>query len=107
MSGVLHAWAERTPEAPALVEDGRALSYREAAQAVSAAAQWLRERAVRPGDRVVIVGENSIALAVFVLAIGEIDAWPVVINARVSAPEVDAIRAHSDARLVLFTTGVS
>jgi len=53
------------------------------------------------------VGENCIALAVTVLAVGDIDAWPVVANARLSEREVDAIRAHSGARLQLFTCDIS
>jgi long-chain acyl-CoA synthetase len=107
MSHVVRPWAERQPDAPALVEGGRALSYAELALAIERTAQWLRTRGVRAGDRVMLLGENSIALALLVLAAGEADAWPLVVNARISAPEVDAIRIHSGARLVVCTSAVS
>jgi len=41
------------------------------------------------------------------LALAEIDAWPVLVNARLSAREVDQIREHCGARRVIYTTGVS
>lgn len=107
MSHVIKPWAQRSPDALALSEDGRALTYGELAQAIRSAGQWLIQRGVRPGDRVMLLGENSIALAVLVLAIGDIDAWPLVANARISEREVSAIRAHSGARLVLATSSAS
>lgn len=107
MSHVVRPWAQRTPDAPAMTQGSRTLGYGELAAAISAAGRWLSEQGVRPGDRVMVVGENSIALAVLVLAAGDIDAWPLVVNARVSAREVDAIREHSGARLVVCTSDVS
>jgi acyl-CoA synthetase (AMP-forming)/AMP-acid ligase II len=53
---------------------------------------------VSPGDRVIIVSENSLALVALILAASEIDAWSVVVNPRLSAREVDLIREHSGAR---------
>ena len=47
---------------------------------------------VRGGDRVMIVGENCLAQVVLLLAASELDAWFVVVNARLSAREIDAIR---------------
>ena len=41
------------------------------------------------------------------LALAEIDAWPVLVNARLSAREVDQIRDHCGARRVVYTTSVS
>lgn len=107
MSHVVRPWAERTPDAVALLEGDRMLSYRQLADAIGSVGGWLKARGLRPGDRAMIVGENSIALAVLVLAIGEVDAWPIVANARISAREVDAIRDHSGARVVLYTTANS
>lgn len=64
-------------------------------------------RGVRGGDRVMVLGENCMELAVLVLAIGDIDAWPLVVNVRVSVREVEAIREHSGARLLVCTVATS
>jgi acyl-CoA synthetase (AMP-forming)/AMP-acid ligase II len=54
-----------------------------------------------------IVCENSRAFVAILLAVAALDAWPVLVNARLSAPELDKIRDHSGARLILYTTNVS
>jgi acyl-CoA synthetase (AMP-forming)/AMP-acid ligase II len=54
-----------------------------------------------------IVCENCRAFVALLLALAEINAWPVLVNARLSAREVDEIRDHCSARLVIFTTSVS
>lgn len=102
MSHLVRPWAHRTPHAIALVEGSTTLTYQALDRAVATTGRWLVAQGVRAGDRVMLVGENSIALAVLVLATGDVDAWPLVVNARISAREVDAIRGHSDARLVIF-----
>ena len=107
MSHVVLPWAQRSPEALAVVEGARTLSYAQLASAIAEAEEWLKSAGVRPGDRVMLLGENSIALAVLVLAIGGVDAWPLVANARISEREVDAIRTHSGARVVVCTFATS
>jgi long-chain acyl-CoA synthetase len=104
---VIVPWSERTPDRPALVEASGTWTYRQLASAVLDTRQWLLSSGVRPGDRVMIVCENCRALVAILLALVGIDAWPVLVNARLSAREVDAIRDHCGARLVIFTTGVS
>jgi acyl-CoA synthetase (AMP-forming)/AMP-acid ligase II len=100
-------WAERTPEAPALVEAERSWSYAELARQVAVLRDLLREGGVRPGDRVMVVAENSIAQAALVLAISAAAAWSVVVNSRLSAREIDVIRDHSGARRLLYTVAAS
>ncbi len=99
---VIRPWAAGSPDAPALVEAGRAVSYRELAELVLAARGRLVDAGVRPGDRVLLVAENGAAPVVFLLALSELDAWAVLANARLSEPEVAAIRADSGARLVVL-----
>jgi len=41
------------------------------------------------------------------LALAELDAWPVLVNPRLSAREVDQIRDHCGARRVIYSTRVS
>jgi acyl-CoA synthetase (AMP-forming)/AMP-acid ligase II len=100
-------WAKDTPDAPALVEGERRWSYREFGAAIEEAAALLRTLDVRPGDRVMLIGENGLALAAFILAVAHIDACAVLENARRAALEVDGIRAHCDPRMVVYLVGNS
>ncbi len=54
-----------------------------------------------------IVGENCRAFVAIFLALAGLDAWPVLVNARLSAREIDEIRDHCGARSVIYTTSVS
>jgi acyl-CoA synthetase (AMP-forming)/AMP-acid ligase II len=54
-----------------------------------------------------IVGENCREFVALLLAASAMDIWPVLVNARLSPPEVDQIREHCGARRVLYTTSVS
>jgi long-chain acyl-CoA synthetase len=100
-------WSERSPDRPALVEASGTWSWRQLASAVSDTHRWLADLAVRPGDRVVIVCENCRASVAIWLALARLDAWPVLVNARVSARELDEIRDHCGARRLIYTTTVS
>ncbi len=107
ISDVITPWVENSPERIALVEASGTWTYRQLALAVAATQTWLLDSGVRPGDRVMIVCENCRSFVAILLALAGLDAWPVLVNARLSAPEVDQIRDHCGARRVIFTTGVS
>ena len=107
ISDVLKPWVERSPGRPALVETDGAWTYRELACAIGESEAWLRSLGVRPGDRVMIVCENCRAFVAILLGLAALDAWPVLVNARLSAREIDRIRDHCDARRVIYTTSVS
>jgi acyl-CoA synthetase (AMP-forming)/AMP-acid ligase II len=96
--------AARDPRHIALIEDARRLTSAQLLAAVDAATARLRECGVRGGDRVMIVAENSIAQIVLLFATARLDAWALVSNARLSAAELDAIRAHARPRLVAYAT---
>ena len=100
-------FAKDTPDHPAFVEAGRTWSYRQFADAVEAVARDLRELEVRPGDRVMVASENSVALGAILFAIGKLDAWAIAVNPRLSARELEQIRSHSGARRVLFNAALS
>jgi long-chain acyl-CoA synthetase len=107
ISDVVKPWAERSPDRPALIEASGGWTYRQLASAISKTQAWLGESGVRPGDRVMIVGENCREFVAILLASASLDAWPVLVNARLSAREIDEIRDHCGARRVLYTTSVS
>ena len=107
ISDVIKPWSESSPERPALVEASGSWSYGQLASVVSDARRWLGDSGVRPGDRVMLVCENCRAFVALLLALADLDAWPVLVNARLAASEVDEIRDHCGARRLIYTTGVS
>jgi long-chain acyl-CoA synthetase len=107
ISDIIRPWSTRTPDHLALAESSGTWTYRQLATAVDDAKRWLVESGVRPGDRVMLVCENCRAFVAILLALSEIDAWPVLANARLGASELDQIRDHCGARRVLYTTSVS
>jgi acyl-CoA synthetase (AMP-forming)/AMP-acid ligase II len=99
--------ARRRPDAEALVAGSTAWTYGQFADAIRRTARLLDELGVRPGDRLLIVGENSVALVTLIMAASEIDAWPVPVNARLTAAEIGRIRDHARPRRAFYTTGAS
>jgi long-chain acyl-CoA synthetase len=107
ISDVINPWVENSPNRIALVETSGTWTYRQLALIVAGTQTWLRDSGVRSGDRVMIVCENCRSFVAIVLALAGLDAWPVLVNARLSAREVDEIRDNCGARRVIFTTSVS
>jgi long-chain acyl-CoA synthetase len=104
---VMDRGAVEAPDHPALVEDGVTWSYRQLSEYLPQVASALESLGVRPGDRMMIVSENSIAMAALLLAASRLGAWAIVVNPRLSPRELDQIRDHSGARRMFFTAGVS
>jgi acyl-CoA synthetase (AMP-forming)/AMP-acid ligase II len=107
IDAIVRKHAAATPTAPALQEDGRTLSYAELASEIDACAAWLRELRVQPGERVMLVSENCIAQVVALFSIASLDAWFVNVNARLTGAELEAIRSHCGARVLLYTAADS
>src|SRR5207244_8486200 len=107
ISDVVKPWAERSPDHPALVETAGTWTYGQLASVVADTQAWLQGLGVRPGDRAMIVCNNCRAFVAILLAAASLDAWPVLVNARLSAREIDEIRDHCGARRVFYTTSVS
>jgi long-chain acyl-CoA synthetase len=107
ISDVIKPFAHHSPDHPALVQGDVTWTYADLAAVVADTAITLAQYGVRAGDRVMIVSENSLALAAILLAASEIDAWSVVVNPRLSDREIDLIRDHSGARRVFYTIEVS
>jgi long-chain acyl-CoA synthetase len=99
--------AARDPQHVVLIEDERRMSAAELVQAIDGTARKLAELGVQGGDRVMIVSENCIAQVVLMFAAAKLDAWCLLTNARLSANEVDAIRAHALPRVVALTVDAS
>lgn len=96
-------WAKISPDAPAVVGNATTLTYDTLQQAVTESIEFLRSKGVRPGDRVMLVAENGLALMCLFVALSEMDAIAVVINARLSERELGLIQQDCDPRIVVFT----
>jgi long-chain acyl-CoA synthetase len=107
ISDVIKPFARQSPGHPALVQGQITWTYGDLAAIVARTAITLTDYGIGPGDRVMIVSENSLALAAILLAISELDAWSVVVNPRLSEREIDLILDHSGARRVFYTVEVS
>lgn len=91
----------------AVAPQRRVWTYGELMAAVDAAAKRLRALGLRPGDRLMVVAENSVAQVALIFAAASMDAWIVNANSRLSAREIDQFREHAGARRVIYCSGVS
>lgn len=99
---ILH-WAREAPGRIAFTDfSGRALTYGALVSAIDAAAKLLTARGVRAGDRVLVVCENGLGGVVLMFAAQRIDAWPAMVNARMSAREIAAMDEAAAARMRVF-----
>ncbi|NMM38250.1 MAG: long-chain fatty acid--CoA ligase [Glaciimonas sp.] len=100
-------WVEKNSSRIALTDANTSLTYGEMPAVVDAVAARFRDAGVRGGDRVLLVAENSVALAVCILAISRLDAWSATVNARLSIREIDNFLSHSGARVAIYFNQVS
>ncbi|MBL8512312.1 MAG: AMP-binding protein, partial [Betaproteobacteria bacterium] len=107
LSRIVPAWAQKRPHQVALFDQGKTWTYQQLADEQARMAALLQACGVRPGDRVMIVGENCAAQIISLFAIATLDAWVVMVNARLSAREIDTIREHCGARRTLYMAHTS
>lgn len=97
LSAALRHWASVTPRNLALTAGPDELTYAQLSEKVSRCMAWLAEQGVRPGDRVVIVGHNTIAWVVHYLAVLSLGAVIAPANNRLNptqfADQVDLLEA--------------
>ena len=91
----------------ALISDEGSWTYAELDAVTDALAAFLRSQGLRAGDRLLIAGESGGTQLAAVLACSRLNAWAVVVNARMTGVEVDAIKTHCEPRLLLATSGLS
>ncbi|MEP3629026.1 MAG: AMP-binding protein [Hyphomicrobiales bacterium] len=87
--------------------DGRSITYGTLSEQVEKLISFLSIHGLRAGDRLALVTENCALFAATAFACSKLDAWFILVNARQSSKEVDAILTHSGARFALFTTDAS
>ncbi|WP_051297537.1 acyl-CoA synthetase [Brevibacterium album] len=112
MSVPLGTWpaihALRIPDRPALVDGdtGRVLTYAELEARTTRLAAALRNRGVGPGDRVAVLSLNCPEMLKLVFAVAKLGAITVMLNFRLTAPEIAFILKDSGASLLFATTSL-
>lgn len=94
--------AEANPDRALFVHAEGSLTYGAAASAIARAVEALRAVAA-PRDRVLCLAEDTIPLALFLLAAGHAGVIPIAVSPLFSADYVAAVARHGGARAV-FTT---
>ncbi|HVP30002.1 MAG TPA: long-chain fatty acid--CoA ligase [Myxococcota bacterium] len=96
--------ASLSPEVEALIEieSGRRFTYRELAARAVRTASMLRERGVRPGDRVALLLMNSTEFVESFFAIAHLGGVVVPLNWRLTPHELAFILKDSGARTLVF-----
>lgn len=105
----LHQLMEHHPDAlPAVIDhDGTPYSHGDLRRMSDELIAAFKANGLRPGDRLILVAENSAYYAVTIIAASRMDVWLTLVNARQTATELEAIRAHSGARMITFTADAS
>lgn len=101
LTAALRHHAQHSPAAVALTGGAEEVTYEELLQRVERCAAWLVERSVAPGDRVVIIGHNTVAWIVHYLAVLSVDAIVAPANNRLNPQQFADQVAALDANLVL------
>lgn len=91
MSHALRWWARQRPDDLALVVGDRQVTYRALEHWTSRVARRLTDRGVEPGDRVGVIGRNSLEWAVAALAILKAGAILLPMNNRFKVRELTVI----------------
>jgi len=107
LTHLLDAGAERAADTVIVTGDEERLTYARLVARVAESAERLTEHGVRAGDRVLLVLENSVEAVVLFFAVQRLEAWPVMVNARMTASEITGIQAHCRPRAVVFISAAS
>jgi len=96
------------PQAVAIEDhDGTAFTYADLAALVEEMAGTLGRYGIGPGDRVMLLSENCVTYLVAVLALSRLDAWTLLVNARLTQVEVSRLADVADVRCAIFTPEAS
>lgn len=101
LTDALRHWSDVTPDALALTAGDDVLTFSELAARVRRCSAWLADSGVNAGDRVVIVGHNTIAWVIHYVATLSLGAVIAPANNRLSPQQFADQVALLDARLVI------
>lgn len=102
----LEYYARNTPDAPSFSQGGETISYGELNDRANRLAQGFLELGVKKGERVAVLGENSIEHCLLFMAASKIGAVSVPLNYRLAPAELAFVLRDSNARALLVVEGM-
>ncbi|HKH48932.1 MAG TPA: amino acid adenylation domain-containing protein, partial [Thermoanaerobaculia bacterium] len=102
---LFEAWAERLPQAPAVVAEGETVSYGELDRRANRLARHLLSLGVRPEERVAVALERSPAAVVALLAVWKAGGVWVPIDPSWPPARQDLVRKESGAAVLIAKEG--
>ncbi len=106
--GYLDNQINTRPDAPAVSDPtGTNWTWGALGKAVEDASQTLRDAGVMPGDRVMILSENSTATVAFLFGCSRLGAIAIPFNARQTEAELARVVEHATPAAIVLTTAVS
>ena len=97
----LYHWAEHGSDRTAVRHGSRLLTFAQLTKEAECRAQWLMDLGVAAGDRVIVVGYNSIDWVVAYLGIMRLGAIAVLVNNRISPKQMADCASLLEAKLAL------
>ena len=104
---LIEAWVARTPDAVALVSEGRSMTYRELDEAANRLAHLLAGRGVGPGERVALLFSRSAEAVVAITAALKTGAAYLPIDAALPAARIEFLLADAAPIAAITTTELS
>ena len=101
----LEYYARNTPEAPCISESEVSLSYAELEAAANRLAHGFLDLGVEKGQRVAILGENSVEHSMLFMAASKVGAVSVPLNYRLAPAELAFVISDSNTRALLVLEG--
>ncbi|MDG4667572.1 non-ribosomal peptide synthetase [Mycobacterium sp. 236(2023)] len=101
ISDLVQAQVERTPDATAVVYEGRHYSYRELNEAANRVAHWLIGQGIGAEDRVAVLMDKSPELAVTALGVLKAGAVYLPIDPTYPQDRLDFILSDCDAKIIV------
>lgn len=98
----IETWADRTPDAPAVIEKERTATYAALRDGSRRVAGALAAAGVRKGDRLTYLGKNSIEQIELTTGAGMLGAVAVPVNWRLSPREVVQLVTHMEAKVLVI-----
>jgi acyl-CoA synthetase (AMP-forming)/AMP-acid ligase II len=102
----LEYYARNTPEAPCATQGGETVSYQELDALANQLANGLLELGVEKGQRVAVLGENSIDHCLFFMAASKVGAVAVPLNYRLAPAELAFVITDAQTKVLLVLDGM-
>lgn len=105
---IIEYHAQQQPSRRCLIDDqNNIITYGQLWQRIQLTVSYLQQNQVQAGDRVLIVGENSVDMVTLLFACSVLQAWPVSVNARLSHREIRTITQHAQPKICFYTSSIS